>query len=90
MKTTTSAAVIVERVYPVGAAGVRTAHRYISLSKSYHINEAYTKSELKWKTRYPEQIPLGTSVPNYAFLDVVTADGFNQVAAQADSSESSY
>lgn len=34
--------------------------------------------------RYPDDVPAGTAIPNWAFLDVTTADTFNALAAQAD------
>ena len=43
---------------------------------------------LTWSSRYPESLPSGTAIPNWAFLDVAAADIFSSIAAEADGGKS--
>ena len=60
----------------------------VYVAKSVSLSIAPSVRVLTWSSRYPESVPSGTAIPNWAFLDVTATDTFNAIAAEADGGKS--
>ena len=60
----------------------------VYVAKSVSLSIAPSVRVLTWSSRYPESVPSGTAIPNWAFLDVTAAETFNAIAAEADGGKS--